>query len=354
MPPTSHITNILTRNRRLIGNIPRSVTSLSAKSTAAVINSQNRHQYSTSSSSVVNNSLLTPSTAGGYAKDKGTHFMKHIETSISPYSLSFHSTPSIQQESKTVIEKIQTTFPTAYKSGDLVSKVQNILSSHGYKNETTLFATSLCCDEVNRELEVEFTNIYNYNFSMGGLAGFPFGGVTSFGAMAHHIPDDGSCFILYGPHVGIDLDGNVGKLHRRGRHNGSGACCGSAAAAYGYVKDVTENKSELKSIPNDDLPALDAQQTLVGNMLLPQGPRLLSADVDADVELPMALFDVQDDFMKKIVEKGCGEVAGDGKIALLGGVQINTPNGTSEYFLPKIFEIRNNQGELVADLMASL
>ena len=177
--------------------------------------------------------------------------------------------------------------------------------------------------------------------------GFPFGGVTSFGAMAHHIPDDGSCLILYGPHVGIDLDGNVGKINRRGRE-GSGACCGSAAAACGYVKSVHEGESK-QVMPSD---ALDAQQYFVGNMLLPQAGRIL-ASADADVELPLALFDVQDEFMKNIVAKGCGEVAGEGNIALLGGIQINTPGGTSEYFLPKVFEIRNNKGEKVADLLSS-
>jgi hypothetical protein len=287
-------------------------------------------------------SIITPSSI----KNKNLHsYYPNIISS------SFHSTPSIQQESKVIIDKIKTTFPKSYQSKDLVSKVKSILSQNGYQNETTLFATSLCCDEVNREMEIDFTNEYNFNFSMGGLAGFPFGGVTSFGAMAHHIPDDGSCLILYGPHVGIDLDGNVGKLNRRGRHGGSGACCGSAAAAYGYVKGVTNNDNELRTIPDDNLPALDAQQTFVGNMLLPQASRLLSSNVDADVELPMALFDVQDEFMKAIVAAGCGEVAGDGMIALLGGVQINTPIGTSEYFLPKVFEIRNNKGELVVNLL---
>mmetsp|Transcript_21829 Transcript_21829/g.26746 ORF Transcript_21829/g.26746 Transcript_21829/m.26746 type:complete len:104 (+) Transcript_21829:184-495(+) len=98
--------------------------------------------------------------------------------------------------------------------------------------------------------------------------------------------------------------------------------------------------------------ALDAQQYFVGNMLLPQAERIVSSD-DADVELPLALFDVQDEFMKEIISKGCGEVAGEGKIALLGGIQINTPSGTSEYFLPKVFEIRNNKFEKVADLMGS-
>jgi hypothetical protein len=57
--------------------------------------------------------------------------------------------------------------------------------------------------------------------------------------------------------------------------------------------------------------------------------------------------------MKKIIGKACGEVAGEGKIAILGGIQINTPSGTSEYFLPKIFEIRDNTGKVEVDLMAS-
>ena len=54
------------------------------------------------------------------------------------------------------------------------------------------------------------------------------------------------------------------------------------------------------------------------------------------------------------MSKGCGEVANEGKIALLGGIQINTPAGTKEYFLPKVFEIRNNSGEKIADLMGAI
>lgn len=250
-------------------------------------------------------------------------------------------------EDQDVVAKVQEAFPGAIKSSELASKIQSVLSKHGYQDKTTLVATSLCCDEVNRELELDITDIYNHNFSMGGLAGFAFGGVTSFGAMAHHIPNDGSCVVVYGPHVGVDRDGAVGKVNRRGR-GGSGACCGSAAAACGYVKTV--NSGGAKALMPDS--PLDAQQFFVGDMLLPQASRIVDSE-DPDVELPQALFDVQDEFMREIVSKGCGEVAGDGKIALLGGIQINTPHGTSEYFLPKVFEILSNKGEKVADLMAS-
>ena len=246
-----------------------------------------------------------------------------------------------------VVKRIQEVFPGAVKSSNLASHIQTTLSKYGYEDKKTLVATSLCCDEVNRELELDLTQIYNHNFSMGGLAGFAFGGVTSFGAMAHHIPKNGSCVVVYGPHVGIDRDGNVGKLNRRGR-DGNGPCCGSAAAACAYVKSV-HGGGKKQSMPED---ATDAQQFFVGNMLLPQACRIADAP-DSEIELPLALFDVQDEFMKTIVSKGCGEVAGEGKIALLGGIQINTPPGTSEYFLPKVFEIRSNKGDKITDLLKS-
>jgi hypothetical protein len=248
----------------------------------------------------------------------------------------------------TVIDRIATEFPGAVKGADLTKNVQKALDESGYSNDKTLLATSLCCDEVNRELERDLTAKYSQNFSMGGLAGFAFGGVTSFGAMAHHIPTGGSCLIIYGPHVGVDSDGIVGKVNRRGR-KASGACCGSAAAAAGYVKSVYAG-GEKTGPPQG---AIDAQQNFVGNMLLPEAARIAESP-SPDVELPLALFDVQNDFMHKIVAKGCGEVAGEGQIALLGGIQINTPSGTNEYFLPKVFELRNNKGELVKDLLQFL
>mmetsp|Transcript_17674 Transcript_17674/g.24929 ORF Transcript_17674/g.24929 Transcript_17674/m.24929 type:complete len:263 (+) Transcript_17674:43-831(+) len=249
-----------------------------------------------------------------------------------------------------VTETLNAAFPGSLTGKSLASSVQKCLSAQGYKNETTLLAMSLCCDEVNRELESYFKEIYAENFSMGGLAGFPFGGVTSFGAMAHHIPEDGSCLVVYGPHVGIDLDGTVGKVNRRGRAI-SGACCGSATAAAAYVKGVSGGKIAPAAFPSDPL---DAQQYFVGNMLLPHSSRLESAS-EVAVELPLSLFDAQNDFMKKIVDKACGEVHGDdAKIALLGGIQINTPEGYPEYFLPKVFEIYNNKGDKISDLLPSL
>ena len=250
-----------------------------------------------------------------------------------------------------VAKKLSEAFPGALTSAELSTKVKEMLVASGYDEKTTLVATSLCCDEVNREFEKDLVASYSQNFSMGGLAGFAFGGATSFGAMAHHIPDGGNCLVVYGPHVGIDTDGTVGKVNRSGRA-ASGACCGSAAAAAGYVKCVIADESQKKSAPADVEDVVDAQQTYVGNLLLPHGERLEKA-ADPAVELPAALFDAQDSLMKKIVGQACGETHG-GKIALLGGIQINTPPGMEEYFLPKVFEIRDDKNNTLANLIGEM
>jgi hypothetical protein len=227
----------------------------------------------------------------------------------------------------------------------LLSRVKGKLSEYGY-GKTTLLATSFCCDEVSKPLQDDFCSVYGSNFNMGGLAGFAFGGVTSFGAMASHIPDGGSCLVVYGPHVGVDSMGKVGTVDRRGKKSG-GSCCGSANAAAGYVAQQLEQGACQPCLPTD---CLDAEQMFVNSMLLPHGQRLTQA-TDKSVELPLVLFDIQKELMHKIVERGCNKVGKEGTVAMLGGIQINTPEGMWDYFLPLEFEIRNNKGELIANLL---
>lgn len=133
-------------------------------------------------------------------------------------------------------------------------------------------------------------------------------------------------------------------------HNSSGACCAPANAALAYVKEVKAGKRTEVSCPTD---IIESQQTWLYKELLPYGDRVLGAD-EPEVELPLALYDCQDAIMKRIIDRCCGEIAGDGKIALLGGVTINTPEGTSEYFLPKKFHLVNKKGEVVDDMLSEL
>lgn len=256
--------------------------------------------------------------------------------------------PAATTSETTLFPQAVEAFPGALTNEELIALIDKTLTGAGYDKEKTLVAMSLCCDEVNRPLEGDLASVYTQNFNMGGLAGFPFGGAVAFGAMAAHIPDDGSCLMVYGPHVGVDTKGNVGTVERRGRANG-GSCCGSAVAASGYVGGVLSGDIEKAEIPDDPIAA---QQAYVGDMLLPYAQRLEDAE-NKMVELPYALYDAQSEMVDKIISKSAGGVAGDGKIAVLGGIQINTPEGFSDYFLPLSFGIFNNKGELVEELLPS-
>jgi len=255
------------------------------------------------------------------------------------------------QDYTKLYDKLQSAFPGAQTNAELVAKTSQLLSKYGY-GSNSLLAFSLCCDEVNRPLEDDFETVYGSAFNMGGLAGFPFGGVTSFGAMAKHIPDGGSCLLVYGPHVGVNGDGKVGTVDRRGKKEG-GACCGSAVAASGAVTAPPAPKgTSLFSLtkPTPAIATEDAQQTFVTNMLRPYAPNLKKAD-DSMVELPYSLFDAVDELTNKILSKASSYVGAPGTIALLGGIQINTPDGVSDYFLPLRFEVRDNANNLVEDLL---
>ena len=67
-------------------------------------------------------------------------------------------------------------------------------------------------------------------------------------------------------------------------------------------------------------------------------------------ELPYALYEAQKKMMGNIIQAGAANVAGDGEIAVLGGIQINTPSQTDDLFLPLSFELYDNEGELIEDL----
>jgi len=243
--------------------------------------------------------------------------------------------------------KIARAFPGALSNRELRNRVTTRLERYNFPVDKTLVASSLCSDEVNRPLEDVFLQYYGNHFAMGGLAGFPFSGLTGFGAMASHIPDGGSCLLVYGPHVGVDLEGNVGKVNRRGVAKSS-TCCGSAVAASKYIDAVMKGDNVVQGPPQD---SLDAQQSYVTSLLLPYGSRFVNAP-EPMVELPYTTFEPIDGLMTRIVGKAAGKVPG--QVALLGGIQINTPPGCSDYFLPLRFDVRDKDNKVVADLMAQI
>jgi hypothetical protein len=259
-----------------------------------------------------------------------------------------HFIKSKRVTNKKFDQTVKSIFPGAVDNYELVKHVTSILvEKKGCRKPNTLLATSLCCDEASRQLEEDFQQVYGRNFNLGGLAGFPWAGQTGFGAMAHHIPEDGHCIVVYGPHVGITQEAVIGKVERAGIACPD-ECCGSAVAASNYVKQLTHGEALISANIQQ---FTDFQQGAVQQMILPHCKRLDDAE-DRMKELPYAMFDSQDLLMRKITEPGAGATRNG--LILLGGVQINTGPTTADYFHPLRFCFMNREGVIVEDLMPDL
>ena len=196
---------------------------------------------------------------------------------------------------------VKSSFPGAISNKALESKVASILEGKGLTPANTLLCTSLCCDELARSLEDDLNKVYGHNFNLGGLSGFPFAGNTGFGAMSAHVPDNGYCLLVHGPHVGITQDGVIGKVERSGIALVDN-CCGSAIAASNYLKGITDGGAKITTKLQQ---FSDFQQGAVQELILPFGKRLNDAD-NRMKELPYALYDSQDILVRGYCEHRIG------------------------------------------------
>lgn len=205
-----------------------------------------------------------------------------------------------------------------------LSKIQNEL---GYDADKILTTVSICSDEVNNSVS-RFLSPNDRHFNMGGLAGLPHTGVTGMIAYAHHVPDGGIPLIIYGPHIGISDDGELGKLLRPGQSKLSGSC-GALLLALGRMS-ADENHTPSEA-------ANDYQQTTIEKNLLPHRAAIVGASNQVH-EITEQAFKVIDKQIHENFEAAKGEFHCK-QVALLGGVLINTSPSESDYFDVRNFEI---------------
>ncbi len=83
-------------------------------------------------------------------------------------------------------------FPGAEPSRKILTIVQNELEKYNILPKNTLFAQSICPNDINYSsggISHVFTEYFGDCFHLGGLAGIPFTGSTGFTAFSHHVPD---------------------------------------------------------------------------------------------------------------------------------------------------------------------
>ncbi|HAA14645.1 MAG TPA: hypothetical protein DCE41_24345 [Cytophagales bacterium] len=218
-------------------------------------------------------------------------------------------------------------FPNAKDAKDTSIHYLGLMQiGHSIDISKVLMATSVCSDDINVP-STTFFNVLFGPFIMGGLGGLPFAGQTGMTAFAHHIPDEGSAFIFYGPHIGITLDGELGKMYRPRQEN-TGNSCGALMLALDRLQS-----DAYQPVMNDD----DYQQMKLEESLLPYREQILASD-NQQKAITEATYEVID---KKIHDhiKSCKDEFHVDKVTLLGGIIINTDYGLDDYFDARNFEV---------------
>lgn len=216
---------------------------------------------------------------------------------------------------------IENQFPDAIPCHKFFAKANWKLAERGLTPANTLFAECTCRDEINQPTVEILGNRWGESFNLSGLAGFPVAGKTGFSAYANHAPDNGNLFIFYGPHVGIDREGNIGQIRRDGMTQTS-TCCGSLLIYLDKLRNDVGYKPKFDP--------LDVGQYLVESSLDNVSSQFLNDD-DQIVALTNAAFlKIEQQLLDVITQSDCSV-----DIYLLGGLIINTPRNLSDHFVLK-------------------
>jgi hypothetical protein len=253
----------------------------------------------------------------------------------------------------------------------MIQKVVTTLGKRNFNRSNTLFGSSVCPDEINskpsKSLAAQFqASLTDQNgvFTLGGLGGIPFVGISGMGAFLSHTPTNGKVVIMYGPHVGISDDGQVGKVERLSKDKLSGSCgagLGAYKAIYAEIKAAEEEKvkaaAEGKPPPPPPpapkpkkLSVMDNQEEYIIRRLKPKltTPAALavsSAAMPAFVTTRM--YDLVRELLMELMKaywSGSGAWDSVDEIVLLGGIVVNrgqfsgSIESREDFFQPLVFD----------------
>lgn len=223
---------------------------------------------------------------------------------------------------------VKSHYPNAMDAKDTsIHYLGKLVNDKGLDVSKMLMATSVCSDDINVP-STTFFNVLFGPFVMGGLGGIPFVGETGMTAFAHHIPDNGSAFIFYGPHIGVTQEGELGRMYRP-RMEQPGNSCGALMLALDRFKNDPAYTPTLR----DD----DYQQMTLEKVLLPKRDEIVNAENPAK-QITEETYKVIDQKIHEYIETCKREFHAD-KVVLLGGIIINTDHGVDDYFDARNFEV---------------
>lgn len=185
-------------------------------------------------------------------------------------------------------------YPNAITTIDAVNKIIDYIENDlDTEPSDVMYADSICSDDVNSIQYPARAKEFLGPFKLGGLDGFPFGGLTGMAAFASHVPDYGAVYIYYGPHVGINKEGTLGEIHRHGQSKNS-ACCGAARGALNKVSNGLVIPGKM-----DDM---DYQMNTIEQIILESKDQILKAPSPLFAATE-AIYDATDKRINELVAK---------------------------------------------------
>merc|ERR1712232_162049 len=156
--------------------------------------------------------------------------------------------------------------------------------------------------------------------------------------------------IVFGPHIGVTEDGQVGKIERDNQGSASSAC-GAAIGAYKAIVKAHANEAKVQIGSLTAANSIDAQEDYIIAQLddkLSKFPPPPEGQGDPIAHVTRLMYVIVKEFLLKAVTalEDAGTVWNEAsEIALVGGILINTAEGKSDYFQPLMFECRKGRVE---------
>lgn len=130
------------------------------------------------------------------------------------------------------------------------------LARVGFRPTNCLAVVAVCRDELMVRVEESVARTWGRPFQAGSLGGLVFLGRTGMQAALGHVPgEDGRHrFVVFClPHIGVDEDGTVGRVQRRGMHRATSACGALAAFRAEGVDGGPRDAADVATLASSDL-----------------------------------------------------------------------------------------------------
>lgn len=228
---------------------------------------------------------------------------------------------TVLEQHQKMHEALSAYYPNAVRISELQINTCSEIRGKGWDGDHSIWATSLCSDEVNFGFQLFNEKMAGPGpFILGGISGLPFAGKTGMKAFLSHVPTDGLALIVYGPHIGLTKEGLIGKVCRKNQQKPS-SCCGSISAAVNAIRE------HQLGAPDDPC---DYQQTKVIQHLSMYKNEILADEHPIRIATEKAYYSIEEN-LNHILEESLPLYPGI-RIGLIGGIQINTDWGIEDYF----------------------